>query len=76
MSKENEEILISNVNLTGLVKFANEHFGKKSTGKPFTKSDFQQYCISKRMPENFGLVEIRRVKGIESVKLYDLVKVG
>ena len=76
MSENGEEILISNVNLTGLVKFANEHFKTKQSGKPFTKSDFQQYVRTARMPDNFEQIEIRLVKGIVGVKLYNLVKVG
>lgn len=76
MSKEKETVLVSNANMTALVKWANDNLGTKLSGKQFKKTDFQQYIKIERMPENFGHIEIRRVKGIECVKLYDLVRVG
>jgi hypothetical protein len=71
-----ETILIKDVNLTNMVKFLNETFGNKPSGKPFKKEDVQQYCIKTgQLPEYLGNIEVRRNKKIESVKLYDLVRI-
>jgi len=73
MSKE--IVLISNANMTALVKWSNDNLGIKLSGKPFKKTDFQQYNQLGHLPENFGQIEIRRVKGIKGVKIYDIIKI-
>jgi hypothetical protein len=73
MSKET--ILIKDVNLTNMVKFLNETFGNKLSGKPFKKEDCQQYCKVGNIPEYIGNIEVRRNKSIQSVKLYDLIRI-
>jgi hypothetical protein len=73
MSKET--VLIKDVNLTNMVKFLNETFGNKLSGKPFKKEDCQQYTRTCQLPEWIGNIEVRRNKNIQSVKLYDLVKI-
>jgi hypothetical protein len=73
MSKET--VIATNLNLTGIVKFMNDTYGTKLSGKPFKKEDCQQYCRVGQIPEYISNVEIRRVKGVETVKLYDLIKI-
>lgn len=64
--------LASNLNLTGIVKFANDTWGTKKTGNPFTIGDIQQYVHKKRFPEYFGDIEVLRNEAIEVVKLYNI----
>ena len=71
---EEKEIICTNINLTGLVKFLNDKFGKKESGKLFTKSDCQQYVNRKKLPEYMGNYSIERIENIESVKLYNVIK--
>lgn len=37
-----------------LVKFLNEKYGQKKTGKPFTLSDIQQYLRRGHLPRPYG----------------------
>jgi hypothetical protein len=67
-------IIKENLNLTGMVKFLNEKFGNKKTGKKFTTQDVQQYIELGSLPKYLGLYDIERVKGIHSVKLYNIIK--
>lgn len=66
-------IIAENLNLTGLVGFLNEEFKQKQSGKPFTKSDCQQYTRIKKLPSYLGDITIEKTI-IGSVKLYKLVK--
>lgn len=36
------------------MEFLNEKYGSKSTGKPFTKGDCQQYVLKGQLPDRYG----------------------
>ena len=74
MSKET--VLIKDVNLTNMVVFLNETYGKKLSGKSFKKEDCAQYCKkTHRLPEYLGNIEVRLNKDIQSVNLYSLIEI-
>lgn len=71
--QELPHIILKNVNMPSIVKWLNDKFKKKS-GKPFTKSDVQQYCRLKHIPFYLGTYNIERVADIEVVRLYNVVQ--
>lgn len=46
-----------------LVDVLNEKYGKKSSGKPFTWSDIQQYYLRKKLPEKYGGLKLELLEG-------------
>jgi len=69
----NEEgYLIKNKTFVGLVKWMNEKYKLKRTGKPFKSSDIQSYIRRGNIPSYLGGNEIERVSEIEDVCLYNV----
>jgi hypothetical protein len=68
------EFLIENANLTGLTKFLNENYKKKSGGK-FSRRDVLGYIERGKLPSYMGDNSIiRDYKPNCSIRLYSIVK--
>jgi hypothetical protein len=62
---------LKNTTLTGLVKYLNTNFKKKS-GAAFTASDVQGYIRRGRLPSYMDAHAITASKLVKDVKLYNL----
>lgn len=72
MSKK-QEFEVENLTLTSLCVWLTEN-KKKKTNTPFTPQDTQLYIKRGYLPKYMGGNIIDRVKGINSVKLYNICK--
>lgn len=69
-----KEIVLKNVNLTGIVNYLNKNFYKKD-GKKFNPRDVLGYIKRGFLPSYLGSIRIEEVENENcSVKLYNLVK--
>ncbi len=68
-----EELEVENLTLTTLTLWLNEN-KKKKTEIPFSVQDTQLYIKRGKLPKYLGGNKIVRVKKIDSVKLYNIVR--
>jgi len=69
----NEKIVHENLSLTGILKWLEETYKVKKTGKPFSLQDAEGYLIRGNIPQYLGGYLIEKVDNKYS-KLYNLIR--
>ena len=66
------KVIEENLTMSGILRWLEDKYGKKKTGKPFNIQDVQGYVRRDRLPYNYGGYEIRSTNKYN--KLYNLIE--